>query len=449
MNSTRIFVTIGAVLLALGGVWLLYSWQRPPAGSGAAPGQAATALQQGAPTAPSERQPLYWYDPMVPAQRFAKPGKSPFMDMQLVPKYADGAGNGAPSGGGIAINPRMVQNLGVRFATVALGSFAQVVDTVGMVAADEHRIVVVQVRAPGWVEQLDVRAVGDPVRRGQRLAAVYSPDLLATQQELLLARDAGDAALVAAARDRLVLSGVSAPQIARLQETGIAQRRIDYSAPFDGYVMALGVRQGAAVQADTVLFQLADLRTVWLTAEVPEVQAAWVRPGDAVVAQVAALPGVRFTGRVDYLYPELVNATRTLQVRVVLANEGNRLRPGMFATLQLRGAPRTAVLSVPTEAVIRTGTRSVVIVAPDAAHFRPVLVQVGAEHDDTSEIISGLKQGERVVASGQFLIDAEANLRSALDNLSGDETAADAQSGAAAMPLQQAPGGTAPTEPAR
>ena len=380
----------------------------------ASPGVAASN------SAGTERKPLYWYDPMAPQQHFDKPGKSPTMNMALVPKYADDVtGSMAAPAGTIAIDPRVVENLGVRLGLVEKGSFARPVDTVGVVAVDEHRIEAIQVRQPGWVEELDVRAVGDAVRRGQRLAGVYAPDLLATQQELLIARNSGDPQLIEAAARRLALFGLSGSQIAHIEKTGQAERRVDYYAPFDGYVMDLGARQGAAVEPGTMLFQLVDLQSVWVNAEVPEAQAAWIEAGDPAVAEVPALPGEHFQGRVDYLYPELTPTTRTLKVRVVVKNPDRRLRPGMFATVHLRGTTQDQVLTVPTEAVIMTGTRSIVIVADDDTHFRPALVRVGAEHGGRSEILEGLSVGQNVVASGQFLIDSEASLRGAFDNLVG------------------------------
>jgi Cu(I)/Ag(I) efflux system membrane fusion protein len=381
-----------------------------------------------------EHKPLYWFDPMKPQQHFDKPGKSPFMDMQLVPKYPDEAGSAVAPGGSIAIDPRVVQNLGVRLGAVEQGSFALDVDTVGVVAVDEHRIEAIEVRQPGWVEELDVRAVGDPVRRGQRLAGVYAPDLLATQQELLIARNSADPQLIEAARHRLALFGLSAPQIVHIEKTGQAERRVDYFAPFDGYVMDLGVRQGAAVAPGTVLFQLAALDSVWINAEVPETQAAWIKTGDPATAELPALPGEHFQGRIDYIYPELMPTTRTLKVRVVVKNPRLRLRPGMFAAVHLRGVTQDQVLTVPTEAVIKTGTRSVVIVADDGTHFRPSLVRVGAEHGGRSEILDGLSAGQNVVASGQFLIDSEASLRGAFQNLAGSNESQDKNARPELMP---------------
>jgi len=401
----------------------------------------ASALPGNAtPVTPSaDNKPLYWFDPMRPEQHFDKPGKSPFMDMQLVAKYPDdAAGSASAPPGSIAIDPRIVQNLGVRLGAVEQGSFARGVDTVGVVAVDEHRIEAIEVRQSGWVEDLSVRAVGDSVRRGQRLAGVYSPDLLATQQELLIARTSGDPQLIEAASRRLALFGLSATQIARIEKTGMAERRVDYYAPFDGYVMELTTRQGSAVAPGAMLFQLAALDSVWVTAEVPETQAAWIKTGDPATVEVPALPGEHFSGRVDYLYPELMPITRTLKVRVAIKNLGLRLHPGMFAAVQLHGMTRDQVLTVPTEAVIKTGTRSVVIVADDGTHFRPALVRVGAEHGGRSEILDGLSAGQQVVASGQFLLDSEASLRGAFENLAGSNEREEKNTNPDLMPIPSA-----------
>ena len=360
---------------------------------------------------------------MYPNQHFDHPGKSPFMDMQLVARMPEEPSGGTANSSAVAIDPRVVQNLGVRLAPVEQGQFARTVDAVGLVAVDEHRIQAVQVRASGWVEELAVRAAGDPVRRGQLLAAVYSPELLAAQQEFLIALGSSDPALIHAARERLALFGLSEGQIAQVEKARKTERRVAYYAPFDGYAMELGARQGAAVQPGTTLFQLADLESVWVNAEVPEAQTAWIKAGDAAKVEVPALPAEQFDGTIDYLYPELSTATRTLKLRLVIRNPGRHLRPGMYASVRLLGAPRDGVLTVPTEAVIKTGQRSTVIVAEDAGHFRPALVRVGSEYGGRTEVLEGLSPGQQVVASGQFLIDSEANLRGALDHLGGGDAA--------------------------
>ena len=390
----------------------------------------------------AQHQPQYWYDPMHPSERFDKPGKSPFMDMPLVPKYADPrptlAAGAPPAGddqrGSIVVDSRVIENLGVRLATVEQGSFTRVLDALSVVGVDEHRIEAIQVREPGWVERLDVRAVGDAVRRGQPLAGVYAPDLLATQQELMIALNSHDSSLTNAARRRLALFGLSAEQIARIEKSGQVERRVDYYAPFDGYVMELGVRQGDAVQPGTTLFKLANLTTVWITADLPETQAAWLKRGDPAEIELSARPGERFSGQVDYLYPELTQATRTLKVRVVVKNPDKHLQPGMFATVHFRAAAQARVLTVPSEAVIQTGTRSVVILAEEGNHFRPVSVQVGGEQGGRSEILRGIVAGQRVVASGQFLIDSEANLRGAFENFAGSDKSSLEQAPPASMP---------------
>ena len=218
---------------------------------------------------------------------------------------------------------------------------------------------------------------------------------------------------------------------------------MDYYAPFDGYVMDLGARQGAEVQPGTMIFQLADLNSVWVTAEVPETQAAWLKPGDRAEVEVPALPGERFEGQVDYIYPELTQATRTLKVRVVVKNPHKRLRPGMFAASAFsHSMTQDHALTVPSESVIKTGTRSFVIVADDDTHFRPARVRVGAEQGGRSEILEGLTLGQNVVASGQFLIDSEANLRGAFDNLAGSN---DSRSEGAQPMMMPAPSMKSPT----
>ena len=371
-------------------------------------------------TAEGKGRVLYWYDPMRPEQHFDKPGKSPFMDMQLVPMTADEAGGHQE--GTISIDPRMVQNLGFRTAPVERGTLAQEARATGSVMANESRIEVVQSRAAGWVERLHVRKVGDPVRKGQLLAEVYSPDLLTAQQELLLALrsasehpDAGS--LVEASRYRLSFLGMSDTQIAQIQEYGHAQRRVAFYSPINGVVTQLGVREGARVSPGMNLFNLVDLSTVWVTAEITEAQAAWIANGQPAELRFPALPGRVFKGSVDYVYPELMAETRTLKARIVLDNPRLELKPEMYATVTVSGGAKREALLIPSEALIRTGTRSAVIIAGGEGHFRPADVTVGDEADGKVEIRSGLQENQQVVASGQFLIDSEANLRGALGRL--------------------------------
>lgn len=359
---------------------------------------------------PEERKPLYWYDPMKPEQHFDKPGKSPFMDMDLVPKYAEG-GASADGGTVVSIDPRMAQNLGMRTAEVKTGSFWQRVDAVGSVVMDENRIVTVEARAAGWLERLDVRAVGDTVQRGQVVAGIYSPDLLAAQEELALAQKLGDATLIDAARTRLSLLGVGSGG-----KSG-PQRRVAITAPQTGVVTELLVRQGGQVTPGMPLMKLADLSKVWVMVEVPEVQAAWVAAGKPAEARFKGLPGKIFKGKVDYVYPLLDTQTRTLRARLAFDNADGALKPGMYAEVTVFGGERSDVTLVPSEAVIRTGSRNVVLVAEGEGRYRPVEVTLGSERGEEIVILGGLESGQQVVVSGQFLIDSEASLLGAYNRM--------------------------------
>lgn len=370
-------------------------------------------------SAGAERQVLYWYDPMRPDQHFDQPGKSPFMDMQLVPKYA--AGDGSRDGGltVVEIDPRMAQNLGMRTAPVTRGRFWQRVDATGSVAVDERRMVTVTSRATGWVEQLAVRAVGETVRAGQVLAQVYAPEVLAAQQELALARELDDPALMAAARSRLRLLNV--------QPDATPQRQFAVVAPQAGVVTELMVREGAELTPGMALMTLADLTRVWVLVDIPEAQADWVTVGAPAEARLRSRPGEVLTGEVEFLYPQLDTPTRTLRARLVFDNPDGRLRPGLYAEVALFGGPRDDVTLVPSEAVIRTGTRSVVIRAEAEGRYRPVAVTLGDERDGQIIVRDGLAAGDEVVVSGQFLIDSEASLLGAYRRIDGSAPGAEAQ----------------------
>lgn len=359
------------------------------------------------------RQVLYWYDPMRPEVHFDAPGKSPFMDMELVPKYADEGGMDDSAGVVIRVDPRMAQNLGMRTAPVTTGSFWQRVDAVGRVAVDENRIAVIEARAPGWVERLDVRAVGDSVRAGQVVAGIYSPELLAAQEELALAQKLNDATLIEAAQTRLRLLNAST--------SGRPQRQVLIRAPQAGVVTELQARQGAQVAPGMPLMTLADLSTVWILVEVPEAQATWIAAGKPAEARLRSLPGRVFEGRVDYVYPLLDPQTRTLRARLTFDNADGVLKPGMYAEVTVFGGARREVILVPSEAVIRTGRRNMVIVAEGEGRYRPVNVTLGPERGDETVVLEGLKPGQQVVVSGQFLIDSEANLLGAYHRMVGHE----------------------------
>ena len=385
---------------------------------GMARGMKMAASDAGAAAGNSGRRILYWHDPMVPGQRFDKPGKSPFMDMPLQPVYEDQAA--VP--GGVAVDPRMQQSLGVRTAEVRKGALAPAVEAVGNVAYNERETAVVQARSNGFVERLYVRAPLDPVRKGQPLAELYVPDWIAAQEEFLSARRMEGTrleAMVEGARQRMRLAGMSDEQIRSVEKTGRVHARLTLAAPIGGVVAELGAREGMTVAPGAMLFRINGLATVWVNAEVPEAQSGEVRPGNKVEARTPALPGKVFQGRVSAILPEVNPATRTLKARVELANPGAELKPGMFATVNFTPTTRREALLVPSEALIRTGRRTVVVVAQGDGRFAPVDVQAGIEAKGETEIRQGLKAGDKVVLSGQFLIDSEASLRATETRMEG------------------------------
>jgi Cu(I)/Ag(I) efflux system membrane fusion protein len=370
---------------------------------------------------------LYWHDPMVPGQKFDKPGKSPFMDMQLVPVYAGGGDESA-----VAINPRVEQNLGIRTAEVKLGTLTSTVEAVGTVAYNERDVAVVQARSNGFLERLYVRAPLDAVRKGQPLAEVYVPDWVAAQEEYLSAKRIGAQAdikdlggLVEAAAQRMRLAGMRDEQVRAIEAGDKVQPRFTISAPITGVVGELTAREGMTVMAGAPLFRINGLSTVWIDAEVPESLAAELRPGTPVEARTSAVSGAVFKGKVNALLPEVNMATRTRKARIELANPRGELVPGMFATVNFTPAARKEMLLVPSEAVIQTGKRSVVVVAQGDGKFAPADVEVGLDSNGQTEIRKGLQAGQKVVVSGQFLVDSEANLKASTMRMS-DMPASDA-----------------------
>lgn len=419
-RKTMILALVAAGLIGAGGYGLytvgLHQGMKTAApASGAAPTVAGNPQDAVDPS--TGKKVLYWHDPMVPGQKFDKPGKSPFMDMQLVPVYADDAGDE----GKVSISARVQQNLGIRTAEVTRGNLASGVVAVGSVAYNERDVAVVQARSNGFVERLYVRAPLDPVKKGQPLAELYVPDWVAAQEEYLSVKrmsGAGTDGLLDAARQRMRLAGMTDEQIRGVEASGKLQPRLTITAPVGGVVAELGAREGMTVMAGASLFRINGLGTVWVNAEVPENLAAQVRPGNTVEARTPSLPATVFKGRVNAILPEVNPATRTLKARVELANPSGQLVPGMFATINFTSAARKDVLLVPTEAVIQTGTRSVVMVAQGDGKFIPVDVVIGTETNGQTEIHKGLEAGQIVVVSGQFLIDSEASLKGSTTRMS-------------------------------
>lgn len=353
----------------------------------------------------------YYHDPMVPGRKFDSPGKSPFMDMMLVPAYtgADAADNSS-----VKISPRIQQNLGIRTAAVGMGVLAPEVTASGAVQWNERDRVVVQSRAMGYVEKLNVTATLDSVKQGQTLLTVYVPDWIAAQEEFLsLRKMQGDnmQLLIDAARQRMLQVGMSSAQIRQVEQSGRVQPRVAIVAPRSGVITELMVREGMTVQPGTTLMEINGLSTVWVQAEVPESQAVYVQPGAAVQATAQAMPGQVFEGQVQTVLPQVNANSRTVLARLVLNNPGNKLLPGMFVQTRFMNTSRAETMIVPSEAVIQTGRRAVVLLAQEEGRFAPVEIKTGIEFDGKTEVLSGLEAGQQVVLSGQFLIDSEASLR--------------------------------------
>ncbi len=358
------------------------------------------------------RKILYYQDPMMPGQRFDRPAKSPFMDMMLVPIYAQSESDA--DAGRVVVSPRIQQNLGIRTELVSEGSLVPQIEAVGSIAFNERDQVLLQARAAGFVESLAVRATLDRVRKGQVLAELYIPDWVAAQEEFLsLRRMQGTelAPLIDAARQRMRLAGMEAPLIARVESSGQVQTRVAVLAPMDGVVSELMVREGMSVMSGATLFRINGLGTVWAQAEVPESQSAMLRPGIRVRASSPGLPGASFEGRVQAILPEVNPSTRTMKARVELNNASGRLVPGMLVQMNFLDNRSAKSLLVPSEAVIQTGQRTVVMLAEENGRFRPAQVEIGIESGGQTEIKRGLKAGQRIVVSSQFLIDSEASLR--------------------------------------
>jgi Cu(I)/Ag(I) efflux system membrane fusion protein len=434
MKSKKMLLALlAASVIGAGGYGLYWSGMHhgmkmaTPASQAAQP--AANGAQDGASVDPaSGRKVLYWHDPMVPGHKFDKPGKSPFMDMQLVPVYADDAGDE----GAVSISPRVQQNLGIRTAEVTRSKLVPSVEAVGSVAYNERDVALVQARSNGYVERLHVRAPLDPVKKGQPLAELYVPEWVAAQEEYLSIKrmqGAGTEGLLDAARQRMRLTGMTDDQIRRVETSGKVQPRLTVTAPIGGVVGELAIREGMTVMSGAPMFRINGLGKIWVHADVPENLSAQVRPGNAVEARTPSLPGASFNGKVSAILPEVNPSTRTLKARVELANPGSRLVPGMFATINFTPDARNEVLAVPSDAVIQTGKRSVVMLAQGDGKFMPVDVETGAEANGQTEITKGLEAGQKVVVSGQFLIDSEASLRGTTRRMSDVASSESGQAG--------------------
>jgi membrane fusion protein, copper/silver efflux system len=410
MRHLKLLVASAAVLIcgAVVGYWFAH---HASASSTSDSSNAPAAANGG------KRKVLYWHDPMVPGQKFDKPGKSPFMDMQLVPVYADEGSGGAA----VHVSASVVQNLGIRIGKVEKSILRPRLAAVGSVAFDERRLQLVQARIDGYVTRLRVRSPLERVRKGQPLADIVAPQWLAAQEEYLAVLDAQTErgqAIRDSARQRLQVLGVPEGTIRAIERDRKTRTSTTLVAPDEGVISELAAREGAAFMAGAPLFRINGLDTVWVNAQIPEAQISMIPPGSSVTARATAWPGMEFPGRVLEWLPDVDAQTRTLSVRIELRNRERKLAPGMFMALDFTAPAAPAQLAVASEAVIMTGERNVVIVAREAGGFDVVPVSTGPEVDGKVAILAGLEEGQSIVLSGQFLIDSEASLQSTVSRLS-------------------------------
>jgi Cu(I)/Ag(I) efflux system membrane fusion protein len=356
--------------------------------------------------ADTEPKVLYWYDPMAPAQHFDKPGKSPFMDMELVPKYAE---SGAATNT-LQVDPAQVQNLGLRKAKVMRMPLHPQHDLPGTLRFNERNQAIIQMRAGGFVEKAWPLAPGDRVTAGQPIATFYVPEWLNTQNELLASKTLNSPRLLETLRTRLRLLGMPDALIAKVEETRKPETRVTITAPINGVIESLEIKTGMSLASGQTLARITSIDSLWLDVAIPEAEASSLHAGDVAIFYAANTNSSPVTGQIDSLLPAVNATTRTVTARVVLPNPKGILKPGTSGRVVLSGNQTATGLLVPTEAVIRTGKRALVMVADTENHFRPVVVTLGQEIGDQTAITKGLEEGQEVVASGQFLLDSEASL---------------------------------------
>ncbi len=361
------------------------------------------------------KTPLYWVAPMNPNYRSDKPGKSP-MGMDLVPVYSQ-----PDQAGTIKISPTVESNLGVRTALVKRHVFQQKIRTVGYITPDENSLQTVSLYTDGWVKNLQIKSVGEQVKKHQLLFELYSPLLVSAQEEYLLALKHKDNHLIRAGKQKLMTLGMSTKDIDLLKQRQEIKKNIPIYAPQSGYIVHLHVREGMHIKPATPLMSIANLSNVWIIAEVYEQQASLLKLNQPVKARSHSLPGQTIIGKIDYIYPTLNMKTRTVSVRLVLKNPGYKLKPNMYADITIDSGKSKPIIAIPKEALIQLGDTDRVILALGNGTFKPVEVTVGRYNHDFVEIKEGLKPGQKVVTSAQFLLDSESNLKAGLSRLNADK----------------------------
>ena len=448
-GQAGLFTAAVAVALGVGGG---YWWGTRTQST--APMQAAADMAGVATTnAKVARKILYYRNPMGLADTSPVPKKDP-MGMDYIAVY-DGE---EPDGGTnqIKISVDKVQKLGVRSEAAAMRSLDKVIKAVGRIEVDERRVFAIAPKFEGWVEQLFVNSTGQAVSKGQPLFEVYSPELVSAQREFAIAteavkalKDAGDAPqagmkrLAEASLARLKNWDISEEQVRALSQSGETRRTLTFRSPVSGIVMEKKAVQGMRFMPGDSLYQIADLSSVWVMADVYEQDIAQVRTGSKAKVSISAYPDRNFAGTITYIYPTLKPETRTISVRLEIGNPGQLLKPAMFAQVELPVGGKAKVLTVPISAVIDSGTRQIVLVQLAEGRFEPREVKLGSRTDTYVEVMSGVKDGEQVVVAANFLIDAESNLKAAIGGFGHSGHGANPAAGSTAPPS------TTPVTPAR
>lgn len=379
-------------------------------------------------TQEKEKKIKYWVAPMDPNYIRDKPGKSP-MGMDLIPVYEDDEGTSEK--GVIKIDPVTVQNFGVRTSVVSKGKMGSTIRTIGNITYDEEKVEHIHTKISGWVEKLFVNTTGEKVEKGQKLLSLYSPDLVSTQEEYLQALrykekvsastfpDVVKSAdtLIEASRKRLLLMDIDIGQINAIAERGEVQKTLDLHSHVTGIVVKKNVLEGMKLDPGMELYMIADISRVWVIASIYEYELPFIKVGQDAEMSLPYEPGSIYHGRITFIYPYLSSKTRTVQVRIEFENPGLKLKPDMYADVMISSKISRKTLLVPSEAVIRTGSRNVVVTSLGGGKFLPKEITTGSEGEGFVQVLSGLDEGDTVVTSGQFLIDSESNLREAINKM--------------------------------
>jgi len=447
MNKQTLIVASSMLILGLGiGYWFATQHAQEHSSMASKPTQ--------------EKKALFYRNPMNPAITSPVAAKDN-MGMDYIAVYADDHGNdSAAPAGTVRINATMVQNMGVRTTQAKSKTLSRTIRTVGRVTYDEERVARLHPKYDGWIEKMMIDKTGEPVHKGSMLMSIYSPQLVATQEEYLLAlnnaetlKDSpfddirkGATSLLKSAHDRLQLLDVPEHQIKALEKTREVTKGLHIHSPFDGIVMNIGARDGQRITPETELYMIADLSRVWVIVDLYEDDLPWVREGDEAAMTVAGIPGRTFRGKVSFIYPYLEAKTRTVKMRLVFDNPELALKPDMFANVTVKAGKQINAIVVPSEAIVRTGEQTQVFVQRDTGKYEPRKVVLGIDSEGEAQIIKGLEAGETVVTSSQFLIDSESKLKEATAKMMETQQAEPAVKGMS-MDNMEMPNETMPKYP--